>query len=49
MPQYIYHNEKNKEYFGFFNQTENDIIYKIDYNAIEKNKKKMVNINATNI
>ena len=31
MPQYVYHNEKSKLYFGKWNATANDIEYKIDF------------------
>lgn len=31
MPQYIYHNEKGRHYYGHYNSTENDILYDVKF------------------
>ena len=36
MPQYVYHLEKAKSYFGRFNTTTNDIEYELDITKIPK-------------
>lgn len=31
LPQYIYHNEKARHYYGRYNSTENDIVYTVQF------------------
>ena len=41
MPHYVYHDEKNKNYFGKFNATEGDIVYQlIKPNATEFHRRR---------
>lgn len=47
MNNYIYHNEKTKEYFGSYNAKENDIIYRTNLTNHHHNKLKAKSVMKT--